>query len=351
MNTLLLAVLLPLAPSAPAAPQGETQATYRITFDATWSSSTHPGAYPSGAHFSGLIGGVHNANVSFWAPGQLASPGIKSMAELGAKFPLTNEINAAIQNGTAREVISGSGIGSPGSTSVVVTLTKDHPRVTLVTMVAPSPDWFLGVHGRSLLQNGQWVDSDVANLFAYDAGTDSGQGFNSPDQVTNPPVPIALITEGPLAGKGKLGTFTFTRLVSTLELGCGVNPAGSLQVDSGSPTIGTTFSVTLHDPTGQLTSPAASFMGLSAFADPNFPCGTLVPRWGLTAQGSDGELLIGPTFQTLWGPPWMGTGARFDMVIPDDPALTGLTFYMQGLLIDANKRRGLTGALQLFMGG
>ena len=32
-----------------------------------------------------------------------------------------------------------------------VAVTTDHPRVTLVTMIAPSPDWFVGVSGLSLL--------------------------------------------------------------------------------------------------------------------------------------------------------------------------------------------------------
>ena len=58
---------------------------YEITLDATWSNATHPQAYPSSAHFSGLIGGTHNANVSFWQTDELASPGIKRMAETGSK--------------------------------------------------------------------------------------------------------------------------------------------------------------------------------------------------------------------------------------------------------------------------
>ena len=53
-------------------------------------------------------------------------------------------------------------------------------------MVAPSPDWFLGVNSLSLLEEGSWVDSVVIELFAYDAGTDSGAIYTSPDEATDP---------------------------------------------------------------------------------------------------------------------------------------------------------------------
>jgi serine/threonine protein kinase len=39
--------------------------------------------------------------------------------------------------------------------------------VTLVSMVAPSPDWFVGVGGLPLLQDGQWVDELVVPLPAW----------------------------------------------------------------------------------------------------------------------------------------------------------------------------------------
>ena len=41
---------------------------YSVKFDATWSQASHPGAYPSGAHFSALIGGS-----DVWRPDALGS--------------------------------------------------------------------------------------------------------------------------------------------------------------------------------------------------------------------------------------------------------------------------------------
>ena len=88
---------------------------------------------------------------------------------------------------------------------------RDFPLVTVVSMLAPSPDWFVGVAGLSLLEDGDWVDERVATLFAYDAGTDSGTTYTSPNADTSPPEPIHRIATGPLGNGRPVGTFTFTR--------------------------------------------------------------------------------------------------------------------------------------------
>ena len=191
-------------------------ARYRVVFNATWSAATHPRDFPSSPHFSGLIGGTHTEAVSFWGPGQNATPGIKSMAETGAQSRLAGEVRGAIQLGTAEHVLQGRGIvRSPGSVSLEFEISQDFPLVTLVSMIAPSPDWFVGVHGLSLFEAGDWVEAQTVALQPYDAGTDSGVTFNSPNAPTVPPQPIRRITEPPL-GDGRtenpLGTFTFTRL-------------------------------------------------------------------------------------------------------------------------------------------
>jgi len=193
----------------------QSTAAYTVLFDATWSASTHPTDFPSNAHFSGLIGGTHTATVAFWSAGQLASPGIKNMAETGNKSPLNSEINAAISAGTAQYLLSGGGIAiSPGSVSLSFQISTTHPLVTLVSMIAPSPDWFVGVSGLNLYGGGLWVDTLVVDLYPWDAGTDDGVTYLSPDNPSNPSQPIALIQGYPFEVGGSippLGTFTFVR--------------------------------------------------------------------------------------------------------------------------------------------
>ena len=195
-------------------------AMYQVTFNATWSQETHPhpsgsAAFPSNsAHFSGLIGGSHNENVTFWQSGMLASLGIQQMAEFGSKGSLSNEVNIAITAGTANEIISGGGIGqSPGTVSIAsVAMYKSYPLVTLTSMIAPSPDWFVGVSGLSLLDDqGNWVAEKTVTLYPYDAGTDSGPDYTSPNTATNPPEVIASLRGVRPFSSEPIGTLTFTR--------------------------------------------------------------------------------------------------------------------------------------------
>ncbi|MEM6792938.1 MAG: spondin domain-containing protein [Acidobacteriota bacterium] len=201
-----------LAPRTLAQQATET-AQYSVRFDAAWSASTHPIGFPGDrAHFSSLIGGVHGDGVSFWQVGNPASDGIELMAEIGRTSPLDQEVQAAIDAGTASQIVRGGGIArSPGRSSASFAVSQTFPRITLVTMIAPSPDWFVGVSGYSLFENGDWVQQRAVPLFAYDAGTDSGQTFTSGNSDTRPAGPIRRITDGSLGNGVPIGTLTFTR--------------------------------------------------------------------------------------------------------------------------------------------
>lgn len=210
-SVMLLACTLAMASEAFASDSAE----YELIFESTWSAETHPTSFPPNPHFSGLIGGTHNDEIALWESGGIATLGIELMAELGSKTALQNEVNTAISNGQAGAVISGPGITlSPGSASVQFTVTKDHPLVSVVSMIAPSPDWFVGVSGVSLRSGDRWVRELVIPLQPYDAGTDAGVNYLSGDIDVTPHDPITQITGFPFgdAPVPPLGTFTI-RLV------------------------------------------------------------------------------------------------------------------------------------------
>lgn len=215
------------------------QARYKVTFQADWSRQTHPTDFPNNPHFSGLIGGTHGAGHHFWEVGALASDGIESMAETGSKTLLTQEVNAAISAGDAEYLLSGGGTNSPGSVSMSFDISSDFSQVTLVSMIAPSPDWFVGVDGLELFQNGRWVDQVVIDLAPYDSGTDSGTTYTSSNSNTNPADPIFEITGYPFFGV-PLGTFTFEKLEGD-DLALCVDPLiggsnANVDVSFGTPT-------------------------------------------------------------------------------------------------------------------
>lgn len=214
-----LAAAAPASTPAPAidSASGDT-ARYRLTFTATWSAATHPIDFPSTAHFSNLVGGTHTNAVSFWSEGAIATQGIQDMAERGRTTPLDQEIAAAVRAGTAGAVWTGGGIGqSPGSTTLDFEISRRFPLATFVSMIAPSPDWFVGVSGVPLFENGEWVAERRISLVPWDAGTDSGITFNSPDRETQPHAGISRILTAPLSPNANVtpvGTFTFTRLAN-----------------------------------------------------------------------------------------------------------------------------------------
>ncbi len=192
-------------------------AQYRLAFKTTWSKITHPQDFPENPHFSGLIGATHKQGVRLWNEGELATPGIEAVAEDGVKGPLDMEIDTLIAGGGACANISGGGVSpSPGMRTVDFTISPDCTYVSLVSMIAPSPDWFVGVSGVDLNDNGEWVDEVVVELLPYDAGTDLGSTYASPDEPAENPIPIHEIDYPPLTVDGAtvppMGAFTFTRL-------------------------------------------------------------------------------------------------------------------------------------------
>lgn len=190
-------------------------ATYQIDFEATWSATTHPTDFPVNAHFSRLFGGTHNAAVSFWDVDSLATDGIERMAEMGARDSLNAEIVRAIEAGTACAYVLGGNVNpSPGTmVPALLEVDTDFPLVTLVSMVAPSPDWFVGTTGLTLFEQGAWVAQKAVTLYAYDAGTDSGTTYSAPNEDTQPPDPITQIATSPFEVGGNVvpvGTLTLT---------------------------------------------------------------------------------------------------------------------------------------------
>ena len=288
MRAIAIGIGVGLAPGRAAEAASET-AQYDVRFEATWSAATHPIDFPSNAHFSALIGGTHDAAVRFWDGGQLASQGIKDMAERGLTSPLDQEVETAIGAGHAGVVIRGSNIASsPGVATADFSISQAYPLVTLVSMIAPSPDWFVGVSSLSLLSSGQWTDSLTVELLAYDAGTDCGATYAAPNCISNPPEPIALNPAAPFANGVPLGSFTFVRSLVPTDAGAATrvllaqgypNPArGGMSVQYSLPQAGQVRLV-VYDAAGR---------AVRTLADGMAPAGNHTVRWD--GRKSDGGI-------------------------------------------------------------
>ena len=167
----------------------QSTARYSITFDSSWNATDH-GTLPGTAHWSDLVGATHNSSVTFWEMGQLATLGIEDVAEAGNNTNFNSEVNTAISGGTADQWLQApfspfAAISSATLSDVIVS--TDHPLLTLASMVAPSPDWFIGVNGYSLLDAGNaWKTSVVLDMYVYDAGTEEGDDYSTDNAATTP---------------------------------------------------------------------------------------------------------------------------------------------------------------------
>jgi len=200
-------------------------ARYLITFSSRWTEKDHPLEYPgpkyaglSVAHFSPFIGAAHAPGYALFAEGSTPSPGLEALSEMGKHQPLDAEINAALGAGTVLALVeSAEPLKDHGKTiSAEVAVDAAHPQVSLVAMIAPSPDWFAGVKDVSLLENGQWLAEKTVDLMPYDSGGDDGDTYRADDKDTDPKKPIALQGANPhFVVDGKLlpvASVTFRKL-------------------------------------------------------------------------------------------------------------------------------------------
>lgn len=199
------------------------EATFQVTFEDLWNSVDHPLNYPLGAHFSPVVGTTHNSDISFWSRGVRATTGVENVAERGLTTAFRNEVSAAVDLGDALPAVVGS--------NVEIAVSDEFPLATFLTMVAPTPDWFVGVHDYDLRSPTGlgFVESQVFEFTSYyDAGTEEGTEFslNNPETI---PQGVITLVEGvdavrvfvdPDAAAGTtlppIARLTFTRTAQTI---------------------------------------------------------------------------------------------------------------------------------------
>jgi hypothetical protein len=195
-------------------------AEYTVVLKSAWTPANHPFEYPragatSGPHFSGLIGASHSAQYSIFGEGTLPTPGLERLSEEGKHSPLDEEIRAAISSGTAGMIFQTDPLRN-FSDSLVASVTVDdaHPMVSLVAMIAPSPDWFTGVANVNLMESGGWAATRTLDLVAYDSGGDDGTTYRAPDRDSNPKKPTSLASNRHFILNGvtvPVGSVTFVK--------------------------------------------------------------------------------------------------------------------------------------------
>jgi len=191
-------------------------ATYSVTFDSNWTQAAHPhssGNLPATAHWSKLVGATHNSSITFFEMGGIATQGVENIAETGSNTVFFSEVNNAITAETAYELIDGPGLSTAAGQITInnIMATDEYPLMSLLSMIAPSPDWMIALNSIPLRDgSNEWITEIVIDVYPYDAGTDSGVDYSSPDSDVTPHDPISSLQSITPFSSEIIGTVTIS---------------------------------------------------------------------------------------------------------------------------------------------
>ncbi|TKS72820.1 Spondin-2 Differentially expressed in cancerous and non-cancerous lung cells 1 [Collichthys lucidus] len=190
--------LMPVPTDVPMCTASET-AQYRLTFTGKWTQAAFPKQYPvyrPPAQWSNIIGVTHSSDYHIWQRNEFASNGVREFAEKGEAWTLMKEVEAAGERiQSVYGILSAPAVvGGTGQTCTEFEVFARHSYLSFIVRIVPSPDWFVGVDSFDLCDGDHWKENVSLELFPYDAGTDSGFTFSSPNFETIPQDRITQIT-------------------------------------------------------------------------------------------------------------------------------------------------------------
>lgn len=167
---------------------------YSVVNSCDWNSRLHPRDYPDTAQWSPLCGTTHNSAASVFKIGGISTDGVKQVAEEGDCSTLQSEVTRCAEAGYCGDFLSYQCSAVDGTCKHEGTFyaTKRYPYLSMMSMAAPSPDWFVGVDSVPLCKNGYWLPSYEKYLLGNDAGTDAGPTFLSDNMPMAKREPIAV---------------------------------------------------------------------------------------------------------------------------------------------------------------
>lgn len=196
-------------------PTLDSAASYKMIITGTWKMPQH--TVPVANHFTQFIGMVHSDSSVLYKVGSLASLGVENVAEVGNTTVLKTEMDNMIATGKALNKFFITLSSITASDTTIIQLNIQHSKISFVSMIAPSPDWFVGLESYGLIQNGKWVKDITIPIFGYDAGTEDADVFGYNNPATVPQQPISLMTPSNASvianGNSTIAPFAMVRLI------------------------------------------------------------------------------------------------------------------------------------------
>ena len=192
-----------------------SEAAYNMKIDLKW--MTPDFAVPAYAHVTLIYGMVHAKDTFLWKPGLMATEGLRNIAENGGFQNMSIEIDSIIARHKALFKFFILPPAITGSAQTVLNVNSNYSFVSFASMIAPSPDWFMGIHDFNLLQDDHWITDTTLKIYVYDAGTKQGNAFDYNFPATVPRESIILIGPASVFANNNpavtnIGTLRLTRL-------------------------------------------------------------------------------------------------------------------------------------------
>ena len=297
--------------------------------------------------------------------------------------PPTTDVSATVTNETGQNdetvtVSESDNFGSDATgfgvfgVNVIVETTMEDGEFSM-TLTVPLSIWDLGGANPMLIDlayldttSGRWqlaAQGNTANSPGHPGPIGDRYAVQS-SVLPDPPYPSTELGDYGVYWNSSLGAgYVWANVDHTTDYkvglknmepyGCDGNPESSLVPIDGFPTLGTTLTLGVDDPYGSSPGGSLAILLVSLTPDPNYPCGTHLPGYGMGAP--TGELLVGllpPNPVAILGPvAWSAPGSTADLPIPipNDPGLVDAKLYLQGILASASTIR-FTAGLKITVG-
>ncbi|MEO6547873.1 MAG: spondin domain-containing protein [Ferruginibacter sp.] len=171
---------------------GATDAAYKITISLNFQNPNF--TIPPGAHVTSVAGMIHSQDTSLWSLKNVATIGLENVAETGNTVAMSIELDSIILRGKALSRFVLMPPPLVGSTTFIEKFNSNFSCFSFASMLAPSPDWFMGVSSVNLYKEHQWVNELMMPILLFDAGTEDGDVFGYDNPATVPQMPISLLT-------------------------------------------------------------------------------------------------------------------------------------------------------------
>jgi hypothetical protein len=165
---------------------------YSMEITGNWNATDF--TIPANAHFTNFVGMVHAKDSFMWKPNSLATIGLERVAENGYNTTMLMEMNEIITLGKGKSTFNFLPPAITGVKTDTVIVNTNYPCIGFASMIAPTPDWFIGLGSFNCITNNKWVDDITIPLLVYDAGTEEGNVLAMANPATLPQQNIGLLT-------------------------------------------------------------------------------------------------------------------------------------------------------------